>query len=292
VVFFSSWTNCYKKHSIKTEKIVSLWAGLGSIYRAFVNNQTYIIKYVQIPLENTVSNKRRIASYYNESYFYSKYSENVDIARYYAHEKNERNTILIIQDLSINYRELSSLNQIQFIKAIQYLAKFHAYFYNCKDINVSENGSYWYLNTRKSEWKNIPKKHPKLKDCAELIDSKTKDVDHETLIHGDSKSENFMWSRDDVPICVDFQYVGKGLGAKDLVYLICSSTDEFKEEYLSIYFDFFLKYAVEFDKTHDYTFDLFSSHFDWCTLDYLRFMAGWGFWGNYKWCFDRTKNML
>ena len=42
----------------------------------------------------------------------------------------------------------------------------------------------------------------------------------------------------------------------------------------------------------EYTLETLVEHYEWCLLDFLRFMAGWGLWGAAGWCEQRTRPLL
>lgn len=42
----------------------------------------------------------------------------------------------------------------------------------------------------------------------------------------------------------------------------------------------------------EYTWEVALEHFDWCLLDFVRFQAGWGWWGNTAWAARRAKQHL
>ena len=41
-----------------------------------------------------------------------------------------------------------------------------------------------------------------------------------------------------------------------------------------------------------YTFDVFQDHFELSVADFVRFMAGWGFWGEAAWADRKTEAVL
>jgi len=165
-------------------------------------------------------------------------------------------------------------------------------------IGVWKEGCYWHLSTRRKEWKQIPPEYKALKDHAEFIDGKVHDGRFLTLIHGDTKADNIFWN-DNLDKCAffDFQYVGQGLGARDVAYLICSSASSSSlcdiDEILHHYFSRLVSasHASNAD-LNGYKLYMFQEHFDWALLDYVRFMAGWGFWGNSEWAIARTEHLI
>jgi hypothetical protein len=126
-----------------------------------------------------------------------------------------------------------------------------------------------------------------------------------TLIHGDVKSENLFTSESGKEVAFyDFQYVGIGLGVCDLAKLFtCSvplnmllinksiprklSMQESEKALL-------MKYWTRLKETgkQDYDWDLFVLHWEVALVDWLRFQASWGFWGNTEWLEARVRNIL
>eukprot|EP00551_Chaetoceros_affinis_P005469 CAMPEP_0203668718 /NCGR_PEP_ID=MMETSP0090-20130426/5275_1 /ASSEMBLY_ACC=CAM_ASM_001088 /TAXON_ID=426623 /ORGANISM="Chaetoceros affinis, Strain CCMP159" /LENGTH=474 /DNA_ID=CAMNT_0050533225 /DNA_START=68 /DNA_END=1489 /DNA_ORIENTATION=- len=267
----------------------------------------------------------------------------------------------ILSDLSTHYSSsYGSLNPTQTFGALSWLAKFHSTFYQHplvvtnndgggddkkKKKNKSEfevvlwpNGGYWHLKTRLDELQSISCSsrnrwscfHPQKGQLASIIDDRmnhniTKTQSY-TLVHGDYKKDNILFSHDDDEdddnggvssknptggrrckcAVVDFQYCGGGYGAKDIVMLIVSSVSRNtlnsmggEDGVLSYYYQEFVKYyhlnqnqnqqekkaknENEKDAESSSTLPSLESvkkQYELCLLDYVRFMAGWGFWGS------------
>lgn len=131
----------------------------------------------------------------------------------------------------------------------------------------------------------------------------------ETYLHGDVKSENMCSTeRGDKVALFDFQYVGLGLGVCDLAKLFTCSVpldmlvgstqissqlamtkgeiallDQYRESLLS-------------DRTEIsapiYDWDEFQRHWETALVDWCRFQASWGFWGNTEWLQARVRSIL
>ena len=140
-------------------------------------------------------------------------------------------------------------------------------------------GTYWHLETRPDEYKAMP--DSKLKSLAPPIDDMLNACRFQTLVHGDAKVANFCFSDDKSSVAmVDFQYVGKGCGMKDVAYFLGSCLDEEACERLApalldVYFDE-LKSHIK-----DPAIDKESLEEEWRKLypvawtDFYRFLAGW-----------------
>ena len=128
---------------------------------------------------------------------------------------------------------------------------------------------------------------------------------YQTLIHGDVKSENlFTNTAGDQVAFYDFQYVGLGLGVCDLAkFFTCSvplvmlvldgqvpdvlSMDEGERVLLKKYWSNLQKVAGR-----EYDWALFVRHWETALVDWLRFQASWGFWGNTDWLEARVRSIL
>lgn len=140
---------------------------------------------------------------------------------------------------------------------------------------------------------------------------------YQTLIHGDVKSENLFTTKEgDRVAFYDFQYVGLGLGVCDLAKLFtCSvpldmlldasttSTNKSRRgrnshpDILSmqpgerVLLEHYLSNLVNVSgKTYEW--DTFVRHWETALVDWLRFQAGWGFWGNTEWLEARVREIL
>ncbi len=135
-----------------------------------------------------------------------------------------------------------------------------------------------------------------------------------TLLHGDVKSENLFTTADGAQAAFfDFQYVGVGLGACDLAKLLTCSISERMlgwdddpraasggsgigmcagEERLLRYYLSQLPAAVAAGATTRYEWETFVRHWEWALVDWLRFQAGWGFWGATAWLEARVRHIV
>ena len=129
--------------------------------------------------------------------------------------------------------------------------------------------------------------------------------DYQTLIHGDVKSENLFTSQSGEEVAFyDFQYTGLGLGVCDLAKLFTCSVplsmlveggyvedvltmQEGEKKLLQRYWE-----KVKIDSGKEYEWDLFVQHWEIALVDWLRFQASWGFWGNTEWLEARVRSIL
>ncbi|KAI1864240.1 hypothetical protein JX265_008611 [Neoarthrinium moseri] len=193
------------------------------------------------------------------------------------------------------------------------------------------NGGYTYLATRRKEYLSLlhdkqsewsgPLCDPAQPDgislaerVAELLSPASDSADpgpvsdYETLIHGDVKSENMFASPSGEEVAfVDFQYVGLGLGVCDLAKLFTCSVPatelmggtaggtniqglEMQPGEKAL----LLHYIDQLEKSSGkvYPWDIFVRHWEAALVDWLRFQASWGFWGNTDWLEARVRHII
>ncbi|PNY24848.1 Uncharacterized protein TCAP_05217 [Tolypocladium capitatum] len=133
---------------------------------------------------------------------------------------------------------------------------------------------------------------------------------YETYIHGDVKSENlFSTTAGDRVAFFDFQYAGLGLGVCDLAKLFTCSVpldmltgaagamphelpmDRGERGLLERYRDILLSRRPEGSR-FEYAWDDFCRHWEAALVDWCRFQASWGFWGNTEWLQARARSIL
>ena len=122
-----------------------------------------------------------------------------------------------------------------------------------------------------------------LKNAALKLDASLNNARYQTIVHGDAKLANFCFSKTDNQVAaVDFQYVGGGVGIKDVAYLVGSCLQEedcerLEEKILTTYFKA-LQNALQ--KQHSsLCFEELEA--EWRSLypiawtDFYRFLKGW-----------------
>jgi hypothetical protein len=188
------------------------------------------------------------------------------------------------------------------------------------------NGGYTYLATRRREYANLAMDEEsawsavlttQMKNDTQSISEKvaafltpslsspTPIERYQTLIHGDVKSENLFTSKSEEEVAFyDFQYVGLGLGVCDLAKLFTCSiplsmlvTSRNIPHELSMQsgertlLERYWKRLKETGK-RDYEWSTFVLHWEIALVDWLRFQASWGFWGNTQWLEARVRSIL
>jgi hypothetical protein len=304
----------------KLDSIQTLWSGYGEIARYFVPTlaQSVIVKLVQPPTQmnhprawnGKRSHQRKLDSYLNESVFYQQYAQQTDqfcrtpACYFYSSKANSKQKLtladgddatsaLIMEDLDqAGYSKRCDTADLKTVRlGLRWLAYFHAKFLNKGLKDVWPIGSYWHLATRPDEFKAMP--DSQLKKYAHRVDASLNSARFQTLIHGDAKLANFCFSENgDDLAAVDFQYVGRGAGIKDVMYFLgsCLSdqaltlhTDTLLDDYFIL-----LKQAIQHYESETNTQGLYCSTINFAALekewrdlfplawaDFERFLVGW-----------------
>ena len=286
----------------KMQLIQSLWSGYGEIarYKREAEQDTVVVKQVVLPRDvkhprgwNTqTGHNRKIDSYHNEAKFYDEYaslcSNKCRVPKCIDMISSQDMPLLIMEDLdAAGYplrRELASYADI--CACIGWLAEFHGRFLCEPTESLWPVGTYWHLATRKDEFDSM--EPGKLKQMAVTLDHTLNRAQYQTLLHGDAKLANYCFSHerdtDNHPLvaAVDFQYVGRGVGVKDLAYFLgsCLSQDalfELEDDLLHIYFSGLRDAVSVYSPSLNYK----QLEVEWRDLyavawtDFYRFLAGW-----------------
>ncbi|WP_114751859.1 phosphotransferase [Pleomorphovibrio marinus] len=295
--------------------VQTLWSGYGSIKRYVLEGGKYpsvIVKHIQLPESdkhprgwNTdLSHQRKIRSYAVESYWYQHYARitgpDCKVPQLLHAETKGSMRLIIMEDLqAFGYTRVLTPDTVSLAAAkncLTWLARFHAKFMQVPPKGLWDIGTYWHLETRPDEWAKM--NHVSLQQAASAIDQRLNKATFQTLVHGDAKLANFCFGPEDQVAAVDFQYVGKGCGIKDVAYFISSCFSEeacenYEEELLTHYFD-----ALEL--ALDKQFDFQSVKEEWTELynfawaDLYRFLDGWsaGHWKMHGYSERLTQSVL
>ncbi|MEM8885891.1 MAG: oxidoreductase family protein, partial [Planctomycetota bacterium] len=175
----------------------------------------------------------------------------------------------------------SRLSDEQTRACLSWLAYFHAEFLGTEPRGLWEVGTYWHLATRPEELRVM--RDERLRAAAPLLDERLNSARYQTLVHGDAKVANFCFGRDAAQVAaVDFQYVGGGVGVKDLAYFLSSCLDENDclqeaERWVGEYFRLLREAVVERRPETDVD----ELEREWRALypvawaDFVRFLVGW-----------------
>lgn len=280
-----------------TEQVQSLWSGYGKIIRIMssATNTSYIVKVVTPETNQSHprgwgtlnSHQRKLRSYQVESHFYQHYAAFTDnhckVPQLIVSTEFEGGVFLIMQDLDASGFSLrkESFDWPSLTLAIRWLAYFHAKFMDSRAYGVWPVGTYWHLATRQDEWQNMPAGN--IKTNAELIDNTLSQAKFQTLVHGDAKLANFCFHNKKPQLAaVDFQYVGRGSGVKDLAYLVGSGlTQEGLTKYGELALEEYLhqlKMALSF-YSHSVNHNELDAEirrlYPIAWADFYRFLLGW-----------------
>jgi len=282
----------------RRELVQSLWSNFGSLERLWLDGykqDSIIIKRISPPTEmnhprgwnSDVSSRRKIKSYEIERHWYEVYAQKlppeIKVPEFLFQTELHGETILGMEDLHTSgFNQSFSSNEKCFDRCLEWLARFHAFHLNHQPEGLREVGTYWHLDTRREEWEAM--ESGDLKNAAEKIDQKLKQCKYQTLVHGDAKPANFCFTADyDDVAAVDFQYVGRGCGIKDLVYYMSSALSESQllagsESVVQKYFEY-LEFSLQRYRPEFEEFAVLKKEWmdliDYAWADFIRFLEGW-----------------
>lgn len=269
--------------------VQELWNGYGSLLRIYLNEgevPSVILKEVVLPegLEQSISHQRKHRSYEVERTWYTQHATRCDedcrVASCFAVKEDAGRSWMLLEDLAVSGFQPNPYPSAEQAKAgLRWLAHFHSEFLNNDIHDLWEQGCYWHLDTRQDEYLRMPS--GPLKDLASSFDKLLKSARYQTLVHGDAKPPNFCWTSDNHAAAVDFQYVGKGCGIRDVCLflersLLREGCAEVGDPWLDLYFAY-LKEAMEEDGHEGFE----ELEREWRQLfciawsDYSRFRQGW-----------------
>lgn len=304
-------------HVTKIKSITRLWAGMGEIFEIvfYVNNNknnqmSIICKEISIPsgADNSLScgDLRKKRSYFVEQNFYDSFAEILNEHSIVVPKglyTNRTASTLFICMSKLNGEALNGLGIKEASSAVKWAAKLHALTWQEKadkfveKIGLQSQGTYWYLDTRLDEIENMSRTgwEGRLFLAAAAIDARLKTDPFQAIVHGDFKANNMVSDDDHFALC-DFQYSGKACCLKDICYMIacyCKSNignnndndnneyHDFEKELLELYYNE-LQLNLKSDNANAKIppYEELLVAVDLCFVDLVRWMAGWGFWGN------------
>jgi hypothetical protein len=279
------------------DRLQSLWSGYGELWRAELNESgkttSVVIKHVQPPHHDASrSHQRKLRSYDVERAFYERYagrcldSPGCPVPRPRLLQKEGGGWLFVLEDLDASgfSERISYATPPQISATLRWLAAFHARFLGTAPDGLWKVGSYWHLATRPDELRAM--RHPALREAATRIDARLNGARFKTLVHGDAKLENVCFARANDAgkgVClVDFQYVGGGVGVKDVAYLLngCLSARDCESavpKYLDEYFQE-LRAALTASNSESDAEQVereWRALFPFAWVDFYRFLLGW-----------------
>lgn len=226
--------------------IRSLWAGYGTIARVgLVGGEVpeVVVKEVRpapSSRESAVSDARKQRSYAVEAAFYGSYAptlgERVRVPRLLGHREWPSGQasgarVLVLEDLARSgFVEPPTTAGI-----LAWLARFHASTLGVAPTGLWDTGTYWHLATRQEELGRM--RNARLRAKAAQLDAELSSARYVALVHGDAKPSNFLGSRSQAVAAVDFQYVGAGVGVKDVAYLLDGEPERDESAHLEGYLE-------------------------------------------------------
>jgi len=282
------------------ETLQQLWSGYGGIiqlqliYAEGDPNQLAVLKLIHPPEKsqhprgwNTdKSRQRKLHSYQVETHWYETHAalckESHRVPKLLASGQSGVSRWILMEDLNPEFpARAASLSIEEAAVCLQWLAAFHAQFLNKPATGLWSVGTYWHLDTRLDEYNAMP--DGQLKHAASKLDEMLNACQYQSFVHGDAKVANFCFNENFTAVAaVDFQYVGGGVGIKDVAYFLGSCIEEpmlakHESELLGIYFDA-LRAAISTahsaelaDKVEHAWSDLYA--IAW--TDFYRFLLGW-----------------
>jgi len=235
--------------SVRTvEPVQQLWSGYGQLSRlhldigagtgAGTGARSVILKHIAPPARHSHprgwtgerADRRKRRSYAVEASWYRRPPPSSDDGCPWPHAlaiRTAKDRVeLLLEDLAIAYPQRPArLDHRSIEHCLHWLAAFHARHLGDPGDALWRQGCYWHLDTRPDELAAMPE--GPLKRAAPLLDARLRRLRHPTLVHGDAKLANFLFSEDGERVAaVDFQYVGQGTGTRDLAYLLGSCLTE------------------------------------------------------------------
>jgi len=283
------------------EQLQSLWSGYGSICRVYLNlheRETAILKRIEPPANpghprgwNTaVSHQRKLKSYDVEANWYKHFAHQCThdcvVPMSLGVGSTTSSQFILMQDLDCDYPlRCASLSVEECLVCLQWLANFHARFLHEPGSGLWPIGTYWHLSTRLDEFQRMD--DSQIKQSAQRLDHALNHCRFQTLVHGDAKVANFCFSLDKQSVAaVDFQYVGRGCGIKDVVYFLGSCLSEtacetHEEMLLNAYFTALSTALTSSHASSHASQDIDALEHEWRALyaiawtDFYRFLLGW-----------------
>jgi aminoglycoside phosphotransferase (APT) family kinase protein len=259
-------------------RIQSLWRGYGEVVLVHLEGgpaPTVVAKHVRPPAG---AHPRKLRSYAVETHWYRSVApELAGLPRcpaFHGASTDGDERIIVLEDLlgAGFSAPLPRGPGPGRTAALGWLAQLHASALGAPTTGLWPVGTYWHLETRQAELAATP--DPRWRAEAPALDAALRGARFQTLVHGDAKPANFLWSpARGACAAVDFQYLGGGPGIRDVVYLL--DVDDPEDPALEAYFRA-LRGAL------GPAVDAAALEAEWRALvpvaarDFQRFLAGWG----------------
>ena len=209
------------------ELMQHIWSGYGAIMRLTLAGggpPTCVVKWIRPPMgRDDASHRRKLRSYEVERAFYARFAPQLPpacrVPAIFGATEGDGEQLLVMEDLSAAGYGLRRrrCDRRELLACLDWLASFHAAFMSVEPEGLWPVGTYWHLDTRAEELARMAE--GPLKREARGLDLELKGARHQTLVHGDAKEANFCFGARGVA-AIDFQYVGRGPGVRDVAYLL------------------------------------------------------------------------
>ena len=274
---------------VQAALIQALWKGHGSVVRYTApDGRSLVMKHVELRQDDSEADEgveRKRTSYIVERAFYDRFSSRLPssscrVPRLLA----MGSSYLALEDLidfPVRVNRIERHEQRPILsRVVKWLAEFHAVFLGepkAQQGELWECGTYWALATRQQELAGMDDSSF-LKRRAAEFDAKLREDDSiMSLVHGDAKLANFCFSSDLQSVAgLDFQYVGRGCGVQEVVYLVANGVKdeklalEWSDSIFDEYFSALISNSVDQDKV-----ERMRALVPFAAADYLRFLRGW-----------------
>ncbi|MBN2801103.1 MAG: aminoglycoside phosphotransferase family protein [Deltaproteobacteria bacterium] len=263
------------------ERIASVWGGYGELVRYQLTGgplPSVVVKRVQPGRGGGLSHQRKLHSYQVEQRWYADYAPQIAGccrgAACLAVERDEGGWLFVLEDLDAAGFpvRIQQPKGRQLDAVLRWLAAFHARLLGQRPRGLWRSGTYWHLQTRSEELQRMGR--GPLREAAEAIDRRLASARFQTLVHGDAKPANFCWRADGGEVAaVDFQYVGKGVGVKDVAYLLAGEDRATAEAGVERYLQALGRAAPP--EVAEALVAEWRALYPWAWADFQRFLAGW-----------------
>ncbi len=266
----------------RSGRIQSLWSGYGEAFRVTLEGgpaPTAVVKAVAPPPQ---AHPRKLRSYEVERAWYSRHAARCGpgcrVPACYGVWSDGRRSVFVLEDLDAAgfAGRAYALSDARIRAALGWLARFHAAFLGRPPEGLWPVGTYWHLATRPDELAAM--RDRALRERAPALDAQLSAARFQTFVHGDAKAANFCFGDGEQVAAVDFQYVGGGVGVKDVAYFLGGrlSVRRSLEEarWLDHYFAA-LRAALPPGADADGVEAEWRGLYDVACLDFARFLDGW-----------------
>ena len=209
-------------------RVQSLWGGYGELWCGRLETERgvepVVVKDVRPPADDgSLAHRRKLRSYRVEQTFYARFAGRLGDGSRTARLLGQSNTggelLMVLEDLEqAGFSAWGSATAAELSSALGWLASFHASFLGVAPGDLWKVGTYWHLGTRPDELARM--RAGALRAGAAAVDERLSSARFRTFVHGDAKPDNMGVASDGRVAFVDFQYVGGGVGVKDVAYLL------------------------------------------------------------------------